>query len=459
MPNGSLPKSKLARVYHPTAEIYLEKEAAAAWNSMRLEARRRFKTDIYPGGPDSAYRTLARQKFWRNYWCNQGNCGNAAVPGTSNHGLGLAVDLPTRRMRFIVDRIGARAGWAKKWSDAPQEWWHLKYNSGVWTKRPDPGIDAKNPVLRKGSGGIGQDYHVRSLKRLLARHGYKNVEPKGEFGAKTADAVKRFQKSKKLKADGVVGEKTWWHLRQRPKRVKAPVKKTPAAKVPAKKPASKPKKPKKLKPLHGIDVSTHNGGVDWSKVAAAGVKYSFQRVGYIGNTAGGYHEDETFTQKRLESMRRHGVTPGYYAYLIPNKRQNPANLAVRIVKQIRKQGGLVAGDIPFAVDVEESKLTAKETQNWIRAFVKAYRASAGHSPIIYAGSYWREEMGNPSNNFGCELWLPAYTKSYKPYVPKAWKRVLIWQYTEKGKVDGVNGVVDCNWLYAYVSDIAIRKEK
>ncbi len=459
MANGNLPKSKLARVYHPSAEIYLEKDAAAAWNSMRLEARRRYKTDIYPGGPDSAYRTLARQKYWRNYWCNQGACHNAAVPGTSNHGLGLAVDLPTRRMRFIIDQIGARAGWAKKWSDAPHEWWHLKFNSGVWKKRPDPGIDAKNPVLRKGSGGIGQSHHVKKLKRYLKRYGIRNVEPGGEFGAKTANAVKRFQKAKGLKVDGVVGAKTWWHLRQRPKTVKPkPVVKKPVVKKPAaKKPVRKPKK--KLKPIHGIDVSTHNGSVDWAKVAKTDVKYSFQRVGYIGNTAGGYHEDDTFSSKRLEAMRKNGVTPGYYAYLIPNKRQNPANLAVRIVKQIKKQGGLAVGDLPFAVDVEESKLDPKETLGWIERFVKAYRAAAGHSPIIYAGIFWREDLGNPSTNFGCELWLPAYTKSYKPYVPKAWKRVLIWQYTEKGKVDGVNGVVDCNWLYSYVSDIAIRKEK
>src|SRR6187455_802048 len=68
--------------------------AAAAWNAMGAEALRNQGVHIGCNGPDSMYRSYARQVYWRNYWCNLGNCGNAAVPGYSNHGIGRAVDMP-----------------------------------------------------------------------------------------------------------------------------------------------------------------------------------------------------------------------------------------------------------------------------------------------------------------------------------------------------------------------------
>lgn len=246
--NGRLPKRDLARVYHPTLDLYLEKDAAAAWNTMRMTSRRWLRIDVYPGGPDSAYRTVARQKYWRDYWCGQGACENAAPVGSSNHGWGLAVDLPTRRMRYAVDRVGARFGWAKKWSDAPHEWWHLKYASGKW-KRPDPGTDIRNPIVREGSGGTGQSWAVKNAQKLLVRHGcLKRNNVTGSFGRATDEGVKRFQRTCGLKADGVVGAKTWAALRRKssPRVTKPSAKPKPKATKPATA-TSKPKPKAKAK--------------------------------------------------------------------------------------------------------------------------------------------------------------------------------------------------------------------
>jgi hypothetical protein len=41
-------------------------------------------------------------------------------------------------MRSMLDRIGHEYGWAKEWSDAQSEWWHIKYRAGVWSGS-DPG--------------------------------------------------------------------------------------------------------------------------------------------------------------------------------------------------------------------------------------------------------------------------------------------------------------------------------
>lgn len=132
--NGKLPAAALA----PIAGGQLEKTAAAAFNAMNVEARR-LGLELRPTGSRSSYRPYEDQVyFWNLYQSGKGNL--AARPGTSNHGWGLAVDLATTQMRAMVDRIGRKYGWAKEWSDAPSEWWHLKYRSGVWSG-PDPGPD------------------------------------------------------------------------------------------------------------------------------------------------------------------------------------------------------------------------------------------------------------------------------------------------------------------------------
>jgi hypothetical protein len=130
--NGRLPDSGLA----PINRGRLRRDAAAAFNAMNVEARR-LGVELYPTGSKSSYRSHDQQvELWNLYRSGRGNL--AARPGNSNHGWGLAVDFATQPMRSIVDRIGKKYGWAKEWSDAPSEWWHIKWREGVWSG-PDPG--------------------------------------------------------------------------------------------------------------------------------------------------------------------------------------------------------------------------------------------------------------------------------------------------------------------------------
>ena len=129
--NGALPQSALAPITLAAdgKQAYLRKDAAEAFMAMNEESERRFGVTLKATSPRAAYRSLADQQyFWDLYKRGQGNL--AAQPGTSNHGLGLAIDLATQQMRDIVDRIGEPYGFAKKWSDAQSEWWHTKWREG-----------------------------------------------------------------------------------------------------------------------------------------------------------------------------------------------------------------------------------------------------------------------------------------------------------------------------------------
>lgn len=205
--NGKLKKNELARIYHPNYEVYLEKKAAAAWNTMRLFLKKKYNIDIYPTGGRSAYRTYAEQEyFWNLYVSGRGNL--AARPGTSNHGWGNAVDLATITMRDYISKHGSKFGWKK--TEAFNEWWHYNYVGGF--NRPNPGLSIKYPIARKGSGGVGQAWYVKKLEKRLRQLGYKKVKVDQWFGAVTESAVKNFQKLTGLKVDGIVGKETWVKL-------------------------------------------------------------------------------------------------------------------------------------------------------------------------------------------------------------------------------------------------------
>jgi hypothetical protein len=202
--NGRLPRSML----RPIAGGYLRVDAAVRWNAMNAYRRAHGRSTIVPNGQLSSYRTLSGQTLLRRQWCARGRCGNAALPGTSNHGVGLAVDTNDAAG---VTRDGARFGWSRRWSDAPWEPWHVKVNLAIAFRAPRTPYWLR--VVRRGSRGD----HVKRLQVLLRRHGYLRASWKAhtKYTLAVRRAVRKCQRAHHVKADGVVGPATWHMLRQR----------------------------------------------------------------------------------------------------------------------------------------------------------------------------------------------------------------------------------------------------
>jgi len=194
--NGALPDSALA----PIAGGRLRKDAALRWNAMNLRRRRQGKSTIMPNGQWSSYRNLYGQRLMRSMWCARGNCGNAAIPGTSNHGWGLAVD---NNNPAGVEASGPPHGFSKRWSDAPWESWHVKWAGWGSVIR----LKYYERTIKRGAHG----YIVVRLKRKLANAGYlKHQRHYGRWFTKdTRQRVIKFQRAHGLTADGVVGPRTW----------------------------------------------------------------------------------------------------------------------------------------------------------------------------------------------------------------------------------------------------------
>jgi LAS superfamily LD-carboxypeptidase LdcB len=90
---------------------------------MRAEALATYGVDLYPAGPLSAYRTYEEQAHLYQQFLD-GIGAPANPPGTSSHGLGIAVDVADPVMREVIDQIGAAYGWV---GNIPSEWWHVAY--------------------------------------------------------------------------------------------------------------------------------------------------------------------------------------------------------------------------------------------------------------------------------------------------------------------------------------------
>jgi hypothetical protein len=196
--NGHVPASLLATV--PGG--HLRRDAAAAFNAMNGHSEREYGITLSSEGPLGTYRTVPEQQSLYSLY-QEGRGAQAAVPGTSNHGLGLAIDLATRQMRQIVDEIGASYGWAKRWSDAPQEWWHLRYRPGVWQAPPSADPRRRNPRTEA----------TAVVQQLLRTHGFPTLRVDGRLTPATRSALLQFQRTHGLEATGELDHATDTALR------------------------------------------------------------------------------------------------------------------------------------------------------------------------------------------------------------------------------------------------------
>jgi hypothetical protein len=197
--NGRLSSAELA----PIAGGRLAKPFALRWNLMNARARAAGAGTVMPNGPYSSYRDFAGQVLMRRLWCARGNCSNAAVPGSSNHGRGCAVDTNARNVAY---RFGAAVG-VRPPTDAPWEGWHTLVHLDPLPRGASATVSY--PVIAKGFVGAAA---VTRLQKLLRGAAFTKIV-NGHFGIWTRRAVRRFQAAHGMKVDGVVGPSTWTALR------------------------------------------------------------------------------------------------------------------------------------------------------------------------------------------------------------------------------------------------------
>lgn len=205
----------------------------------------------------------------------------------------------------------------------------------------------------------------------------------------------------------------------------------------------------KLSSCTMIDVSTYNGDIDWNAVKAAGVDYAIIRVGYRGYGTARLVQDRRFEQNMRGAINA-GISVGAYIVTQAVNTEEAVEEASFIVEKCR--GYNVT--LPLAIDVEwagnsyeegrANSISASTRTDVINAFARTVMNS-GYAAMAYANKDWFENKIYSGNLFSsCKIWLAQYRNTEYTYGG----RVNMWQYTSKGRVDGINGDVDISaWVY------------
>jgi lysozyme len=188
--------------------------------------------------------------------------------------------------------------------------------------------------------------------------------------------------------------------------------------------------------LKGIDVSSYQGLVSWTKVKATGQQFAFARVSDGANT-----RDSRFATN-WPAMKSAGIMRGAYQYFRPS--QSATTQANLLVDRINAAGGLKPGDLPPVLDLETSSgLAAATVVSRAKTWLQIVQTKLGVKPIIYSGN---NMAGVTGKNFSTYLlWAPNYGVTC-PTIASGWKTWTFWQNSDTGRVNGVSGAVDTNFF-------------
>jgi len=195
----------------------------------------------------------------------------------------------------------------------------------------------------------------------------------------------------------------------------------------------------------GIDVSYWDSGIDWPKVRATGQRYVFVKA-----TEGDFYQDPTFDDNWF-GAKSTGLLRGAYHFFRCNvDAKKQADYFINYVKSFNDNG-----DLPPVLDLESNDGQKKEKIiPAAKLWLDRVEAAFGKKPIIYSGQYFLQDYlseaggGPPSWAKNYPLWLAQYPNNYvegsKPYLPRGWFNWTFWQYSEKGRINGINANVDLN---------------
>ena len=195
----------------------------------------------------------------------------------------------------------------------------------------------------------------------------------------------------------------------------------------------------------GVDVSSHQGVIDWQAVADSGVEFAMIRIGFRGYLEGEINED-TMARANLEGAKAAGLDVGVYFFSQALTRQEAAREAAWAVTFL-ENGEL---DLPLVYDwehvvSEEARTAGLADRELLTACAQAFCdvvKAAGYEPMVYFNVYQARDLYDLTTLQDYGFWIAQYQDGLDFL-----HAVDLWQYTESGEVPGIQGRVDLDlWL-------------
>ena len=191
----------------------------------------------------------------------------------------------------------------------------------------------------------------------------------------------------------------------------------------------------------GVDVSSHQGYIDWQAVAASGVDFAIIRAGYRGYGDGSTNVDEYF-QYNLDSAIAAGLDVGIYFFSQALNEEEAVAEAAQVISLVN--GYDLSYPIYFdwePIDGDEARTTtisSTEVTNCALAFCRTIE-SAGYQAGVYFNLTNAISLFHLYELKDYDFWLAEYQDT--PSYPFA---IQMWQYTDSGAVSGIDVSVDLN---------------
>ncbi|PKN95633.1 MAG: hypothetical protein CVU43_24345 [Chloroflexi bacterium HGW-Chloroflexi-5] len=186
--------------------------------------------------------------------------------------------------------------------------------------------------------------------------------------------------------------------------------------------------------VHGIDVSHHQGRIDWEEVDTMNVNGIYISFAFLKATEGITRQDKQF-ERNWEKTKEAGILRGAYHFFHPSR--DAAKQAENFIAKVK----LEPGDLPPVLDIEVSNRRSKKeivegALEWCRHIEDHYKVK----PIIYTSpGFYNKYLADDFEDY--PLWIAHFYKETPRISHRKWH---FWQHTDKAKINGIKGDVDMN---------------
>lgn len=202
----------------------------------------------------------------------------------------------------------------------------------------------------------------------------------------------------------------------------------------------------------GIDVSEFQEKIDWKKVKEDSVEFAYIRIGRRGATTGLLYEDKRF-EENYKGARDNGITVGVYFFSQAIDEKEALEEAAWVIEHLKGK----EVDLPIVYDCEEVFIEDEKprlegidrkqlTDNTI-AFAEEMKKN-GYEVMIYTYQYWADTYYEMDRISAYPIWFAQYDTDSPSF---EWP-FSIWQYSNKGTINGINEETDLNIMFIQKSD-------
>ncbi len=197
--------------------------------------------------------------------------------------------------------------------------------------------------------------------------------------------------------------------------------------------------------MKGIDVSHHNGKIDWKKVKESDVDYAIIRCGYGDDYK---KQDDRYWEYNVAQCEKYGIPYGVYIYSYATSVSQAKSEVEHVLRLIK--GRKFA--FPIYFDMEDNvqlNLSSAKRQEIANTFLNAIKLQ-GYECGVYANLNWWNNYipKDVVNNPVWYKWVAQYNDEECSYTGS----YEMWQCTSTGRVDGIYGDVDINFWFGEVRD-------